>query len=205
MLDQMEKPSHVKGDRYCQYCDNYLPRAHYPARHRFRVVPAIGAQRIRCPGFIHCEAIPNDSGGITIKWTCDACSYTQTEELFEEIEATHTLAPFAAGERIITQTMLDDAGHPPAPGESIAETALAESYTGHSDALLIIPDDQPGSRGWLDVVIANRGLLCGNCGQWRLLVKQPLEPNRDPHIIETCPHCGDEAFDIFDVPNPQVP
>lgn len=171
MLDQMEKPSHVKGDRYCQYCDNYLPRAHYPARHRFRVVPAIGAQRIKCPGFIHCEAIPNDSGGITLKWTCDACSYTQTEELFEEIEATHMLVPFAAGERIITQTMLDDAGPPPAPGESLCEQTLQRAY-------------EP--RPEIPAFVLNEATACIKCHSLQIQI------NAEPKFI-FCTNCGHSA------------
>ena len=44
---------------------------------------------------------------------------------------------------------------------------------------------------WLKQVIDERGADCPNCdNSWRAL---------NGREIETCPNCGDEAFDIYEV------
>jgi hypothetical protein len=56
---------------------------------------------------------------------------------------------------------------------------------------------------WIQATIDEGGAECGNCGAWRLL-KPEYEDARSSieagslRIIEDCPECGDEAFDIYE-------
>lgn len=48
---------------------------------------------------------------------------------------------------------------------------------------------------YIQNVIGNLGQECGNCGAWRIL--KPDGPFGF-RIIEECPECGDEEFDIYE-------
>lgn len=55
---------------------------------------------------------------------------------------------------------------------------------------------------YIKTVIEDGGTMCGNCGDWRLLKPDESGGLRDVttglRIIEDCPGCGDEAFDIYE-------
>lgn len=61
---------------------------------------------------------------------------------------------------------------------------------------------------WLQGVIGNHGQDCGNCGCWRILKTERQADGSpwhnsvaagSPRIIEECPDCRDEAYDIYEV------
>lgn len=80
MLEILQKPFHRKASHDCQYCDNYWPNAHFPAKHRIKIT-AFGAQPSGCEGYIHVEAIPNERGGITVIYACDSCGFGASEDM----------------------------------------------------------------------------------------------------------------------------
>lgn len=50
---------------------------------------------------------------------------------------------------------------------------------------------------WLDKIIAERGADCPACNLcWRMLNGRELE---------TCPHCGDDAYDVFEIERTDIP
>jgi predicted RNA-binding Zn-ribbon protein involved in translation (DUF1610 family) len=59
------------------------------------------------------------------------------------------------------------------------------------------------SAEYIQSVIDNHGVECGNCGEFRILKSDtPFYeqwPDDLKNIIETCPNCGDEAYDIYEM------
>jgi len=46
-----------------------------------------------------------------------------------------------------------------------------------------------------DEVIIDGGMPCGNCGEWRILLRRTHETP----VIEQCGNCHDEEFDLYSI------
>lgn len=75
----------------------------------------------------------------------------------------------------------------------LSHTKGNETMTESFDPYFDLPNADPP---WLTRVIENNGENCGNCGQWRLLSNP---------IVERCPNCGDDEYNINEAAGQEIP